>query len=104
MVSVRRGGFAIGCGNPRGSVRLALPSLADLERQPDPKTMLLDLLRQATELSGRRSRGFRPQPAVHRLAELIRDFSPLRQLSAFRTLEDEVRRLVGRNRWNLPSG
>ena len=89
-------------GNPKGKIPLVLPSLGDLENQPDPKTALKALLRQATEFSPRRSRGFRAEAAVHRLAELITDFSPLRRLSAFRALEAEVRSLVGRNGWDLP--
>ena len=95
------GALRSAAGNPRGSVLLGVPSPADLERLPDPKALLKDLLRLATEFPPRRSRGFRPEAAIHRLAELVPDFSPLRRLSAFRTLEDEVRLLVGRHGWNL---
>ncbi len=77
-------------GNPRGRVALELPKLAMLERVADPKTLLHDLLRQATELTGRRLDKFRPAVAVHRLAQLIDDFTPLRQLPAFAAFEQQL--------------
>jgi hypothetical protein len=78
-------------GNPAGHVALDLPAVTFLEDLPDPKGALYNLLRMASELHGRRLEKFRPQEKFHRLGELIRDFSPLRRLEAFKALEAEVR-------------
>jgi hypothetical protein len=77
-------------GNPRGQVRLDLPKLAAVERLADPKKLLYDLLRQASERYGRRLRKFQPDVATHRLAQIIEDYSPLRQLPAFQAFEDDL--------------
>ncbi len=87
-------------GNPRGRVRLNLPSLRTIENQPDPKTELYNILATASELTGRRLKKFNPQVQVHRLAELIEDFSPLRQLSAFQELEQDIQTLISEQNWN----
>ena len=42
------------------------------------------------------------EQAVHRLAELIEDFSPLRQLPAFRQLENELKTVIETAKWNSP--
>lgn len=76
--------------NPNGRMSLILPAIGRVESMPDPKKVLLDLLSVASGLKGRKLKRFRPQPAVHRLAECINDFSPLRQLPAFREFETEV--------------
>jgi hypothetical protein len=81
-------------GNPHGTVALTLPSLNRIESEPNAKKILHDMLRNASELNGRRQKKFRPDKAAHRLGELITDFSPLRQLPAFSALEEEVRRTV----------
>jgi len=79
---------AAGC--PNGKMRLDLVPLHRVEQEPDPKDVLHGLLRAASGLTGRRAKQFRPQVQTHRLAELIDDFSPLRQLPAFQALEVEV--------------
>ena len=86
-------------GDPRGTVPLALPAVQQLERLPDPKRTLHDLLRTASGLTGRRLRRFRMDQAVYRLAQAIQDYSPLRQLSAFRALEEEVERILVKRGW-----
>jgi hypothetical protein len=70
---------------------LGLPPLARTEHLPDPKRALRDALVSAHGADGRRARQFRPDAARHRVAELIEDGSPLRQLSAFRQLEADTR-------------
>jgi len=79
-------------GNPNGNVPLQFPP--NPEELPDPKARLHALLKTASELSGRRLRKFREATAVHRVAELIQDFSPLRSLPAFNAFEDELRRAL----------
>ncbi len=85
--------------NPNGKISLQLPDLKRLENEPDPKAVLYELLRQASELSSRRLRNFAESERVYRLAELIDDFSPLRTLPAFAELESEVREVITANRW-----
>jgi hypothetical protein len=83
-------------GNPGGKVSLDFPALTGLERVPDPKAFLHSLLRQASGFAGRRLRKFRPDEAAHRLAALVRDYSRLRQLTAFQALEQEVESVLTR--------
>lgn len=77
-------------GNPNGTVNLSLPSLKELEKIPDPKSVLLGLLEEATELSKRRRKKFNAHRAIHHLAEIIPDYSRLRTLTAFSALEEEI--------------
>ena len=86
-------------GNPNGGVRLQLPVLQEIEKKPNPKQILHKLLLAASELSGRRSRQFSPPAAFGRLAELIDDFSPLRELSAFRDFESELQATLRSQNW-----
>lgn len=78
--------------NPNGQVAISLPRLNDLEELPDPKDLLWSLLVIASELSGRRRDQFSRArfERRQRVAELIRDFSPLRRLSAFKLFEDDL--------------
>ena len=89
-------------GNPRGRQALNVPERRELEDLPDPKRILHDLLRQASELSGRRLRRFVRDMGrhVHRVAEQIDDFSPLCELTAFRQVERQVAAV--RRTGNLP--
>lgn len=83
-------------GNPNGRRLLSLPNLRDLELVPDPKEMLFQALRDASELGSRRLGAFNSAQAAHRLAELIDDYSPLRQLIAFAALESDLRAAIAR--------
>ncbi len=79
-------------GNPLGRRPLPVPDPKRLEDLPDPKQTLHELLRQASDLHGRRLARFNRDVRrhVHRLAQQIEDFRPLRGLSAFQRLEHEV--------------
>lgn len=77
-------------GNPNGHSVLSLPPVSRLESLPDPKSTLRDLLVVASEATGRRRRRFDQHAARQRLASLIEDFAPLRQLSAFGAFELEL--------------
>lgn len=81
-------------GNKNGQVPLELPPLSQLESVPDPKQKLYHLLKQASELSGRRLKKFRPNEYAWQVGEHIEDFSPLRNLSAFVALENELRETI----------
>ena len=77
-------------GNPNGTTPLNLPSLDQAESISNPKAILHNAIRSASELTGRRLRRLKIHSAVHRIADLITDFSPLRQLPAFRRLEEDT--------------
>jgi hypothetical protein len=85
--------------NPNGTKNLAVPAWSQIEREPDPKEVLFDLLRQASELRSTRLKRFRVHSKVHRVAELIEDFSPLRQLTAFQCLESELLAVLKEKGW-----
>ncbi len=78
-------------GRPNGRDPLDLPSPARIEDLGDPKATLHQALRTANGRAGRRADRFHPESAHHRLADLVRDWSPLRQLPAFRALEEDTR-------------
>jgi len=85
-------------GNPNGRNHLELPRLGDIEGLPNPKQTLRDLIRQASELTGRRLDRLDDRP--HRVAEFIEDFAPLRNLPAFHAFEDEVALIIARQGWH----
>lgn len=87
-------------GNPNGNDELELPALAAVEQLPSPKDVLHNLLRKASGLSGRRLKNFSARQAVHRLAESISDYSPLRQVPAFQDLEGELSDLLQGQSWD----
>ena len=82
-------------GNPRSATPLCLPPTARVEDLPDPKSVLNQALLRATDKPARRLRKFRTGQAVQRLAELIQDYSPLRQATAFQTLEQDLQNVLG---------
>lgn len=89
-------------GNPSGRTRLELPTFASLERLPDPKQVLFDLLSQASEFSGARLKKFKKSQyrTVHRVSQNIDDFSPLLRLPAFQRLEQELLAVIRQQGWN----
>lgn len=87
-------------GNPNGTVPLDMPRPADFENIPDPKGVLHDLIRTATDLRMRRRRHFDVNKAAHRIPGYIRDFSPLRSLSAFSCLERHMLGIITERRWH----
>lgn len=81
-------------GNPRGTEPLDLPPLRGVETDPDPKRVLHQALRTASGFRGRRLRSFSVQEARYRLADRLRDYSPLRALPAFQRLEADIVRFL----------
>ncbi len=88
-------------GNRRYAGHLELPRVNRLERISDPKDVLHGLLRQASDLNKRRQRSFRVERRARLVTEFIEDFTPLRQLSAFAALEEEVSSAIKANNWHL---
>lgn len=77
----------IAADNPNGQSPINIPVISRIESTPDPKEVLFNALKSASELSGRRLNKFRVEQRRHRVAELIEDFSPLRSLSSFQEFE-----------------
>jgi hypothetical protein len=89
-------------GNPRGSQSLVLPRLRQLEDLPDPKSMLHEVVRQASGRTGRRRRSLQVHSAVYRIADMTDDFGPLREVPAFASLEHDLRAAINAHGWNVP--
>ena len=85
-------------GNPNGDQRIAIPA-PEPEDIADPKVFLHEALRAASGLTGRRRDIVGTSSMVHRLAEYIDDFAPLRRLSAFARLEHDLVEVVRRHGW-----
>lgn len=87
-------------GNPNGRVSLDLPDHARLEREPDPKARLEDLLLEASQFRGRRRKTFLRDlgKRTQRVAEYIVDYSPLRNLAAFEAFERDLREALEKPR------
>jgi len=76
-------------GNRNYSKLIDLPPIKRLENENQPKEKLHHILREVSGLKGRNLKKFNPEAAVHLVAENIKDFSPLRNLEAFRAFEAE---------------
>ena len=90
-------------GNPNGLTELDLPTLRDVENTPNPKSVLHNLILEATELPARRKKKFNVQSAVQRIPEYMEDFSVLRRLSAFSALEEELVETIKQQAWDETS-
>ena len=86
-------------GNPHGRTVLQLPANAQIEQLPDPKSILHELLREASELTGRRLKDFPVRERAQRVAGLIDDFAWLRTLTAFKALEAEIEQVIEAKGW-----
>ena len=76
--------------NPNGTDPLNLPEIRRLEALADPKQVLYDALKKACGLRAGRREKFPVRERVYQIPNYIDDFSPLRQLSAFRQLESDI--------------
>jgi hypothetical protein len=86
-------------GNPSGTVHIDLPAIGTLEDLPNPKSRLHALMLEATGLVSRRRRRFDVNSAVQLIPEYIEDFSPLRALPAFSSLENRVTATINNHGW-----
>ncbi|MBU0988817.1 MAG: DUF4276 family protein [Proteobacteria bacterium] len=90
-------------GNPNGKNPLNMAELSVIEQIPNPKDVLFEILREASGLTGRRLKRFNTDECRIRITGLVSDFSPLRQLSAFQRLENDISTLK-QNGWVLDIG
>jgi len=85
--------------NPQGRQSIMFPKWNKLEDTRQVKELLLNLLRDASGLSGRKLEKFKAyeRRRLYRLVELQQEqgFAVLRQLSAFQELEQEIITLLG---------
>lgn len=85
----------LAAGNPRGTAKLNIPrKISQLETLQDPKKVLFEALRTASELSGRRLQKFIPDRHRHLVAEEITDFSPILKLPAFGEFSKTIKYLI----------
>ena len=88
-------------GNPNGNQPLELPVMNDIESLPDPKKMLHDLLRAASgHVRRRRLNRLSVGKLAFRVTRLTSSFMPLRELAAFRNLEEELLEIIADRNWN----
>lgn len=88
----------LAAGNPNGKNPLNVPDLSVIEQIPNPKDVLFEILREASGLTGRHLKRFNMAESRIRVTELVSDFSPLRNLSAFQRLEKDISTLK-KNDW-----
>ncbi len=88
----------LAAGNPNGTNPLNMPDLSVIEQIPNPKDVLFEILREDSGLRGRRLKKFNTAECRIRIAELVSNFSPLRHLSAFQRLENDISTLK-QNSW-----
>jgi len=88
-------------GNRHGRNPIRLPRLKQIESIADPKEILFKLVRESSGLHGHRLKRFPIYHHAYRASNFISDFSPLRSLPAFSTLERELRNLILKHNWNL---
>ncbi len=84
----------IAAGNRNSKSNIQLPVINKLESLSEPKILLHNLIKEASELKGRRFAQLNVNQAVHLVAENISDFSVLRSLSAFRIFESELKHVL----------
>lgn len=86
----------LAAGNPRGKSKLKIPTkISQLEKISDPKKILFDALRTASELNGRRLQKFIPDRYRHIVAEEISDFSAILNLPSFGEFSKNIKDLIG---------
>lgn len=87
-------------GNHCGKVKLELPKINRIENLPDPKETLRNILQTASELSGRRLRKLNLSNCASQISNYIEDFSVLRNLKAFQSLENDIKQILTEQKWN----
>jgi hypothetical protein len=84
-------------GNPNGDNELDLPIVSRLENLPNPKSVLHNLIREASGLGAHRRQHLKVGQLVYRIADLVNDFSPLENIPAFARFSAELRQVLRDN-------
>ena len=88
-------------GNPNGRNNLNLPDTRSVESLPDPKELLFNIIRESSGLHGTRLKKLKPHKRAFLVSQLIEDFSPLRSIHAFQSLENQLKIALVDNGWKL---
>lgn len=86
-------------GNPNGRNKLNLPDTKSVENIPDPKELLFKIIRESSGRHGTRLKKLKPHKSAFLVSQSIDDFSPLRSISAFQTLENQLKDTLLDNGW-----
>ena len=87
--------------NPHGRQPLQLPDIKRIEKLPNPKLILYDLLRLASGTANkRRLKALAVNSMVFRVPRFTTSFVRLRELSAFKDFEKELSEIVIEQNWN----
>jgi Domain of unknown function (DUF4276) len=81
-------------GNRNYAPKIDLPKSKNLESISEPKDYLHDLLKKVSGLKGRRLENLKVSQTVHIIADSIEDYSQLRELQAFKQLENDVKKVL----------
>lgn len=81
-------------GNPNGRNPLQLPPIRDLEKIPDPKEVLRDLLVEASGRSGRRRKQINFSALRARVPDFLENWEPLLRLPSAQQLHNEIEALT----------
>jgi len=87
--------------NPNGRQPLQLPAMNNIEKLPNPKLILHDLLRLASGTSSkRRLKRLAVNRFASRVTKFTSSFALLRELAAFRNLEEELLEIIADQEWS----
>ena len=87
--------------NPHGKQLLQLPGMKDIEKLPNPKQVLYDLLRMASgTTSKRRLKRLAVNSLAFRVSEFTSSFTLLRELNAFEDFEKEFLTIISEQNWS----
>lgn len=76
-------------GNRKYPGNIPLPPISKLEKETNPKEILHNLLKEVSNLRGRRLDKFKVQQKVNLVAEFIENYEKLRNLTAFKIFEQD---------------
>jgi hypothetical protein len=96
---LREDAIRYAAGNLNGRTPIFLPDISTVDQMPHPKEYLHEQIVNASELNSRRRRHFVPERTVHRVSEYIDDFSRLRALVSFTTLELDIENVLNNQHW-----
>ena len=90
-------------GNPNGRISIVLPAPVSVERLPNPKQVLFDLIGKSSGSTGARLKKLKKNlhSVSHLVSQNVEDFSPLRNIKAFKNLESELLTVIQQQGWNL---
>lgn len=84
-------------GNPNGRNNINLPETKSVESIPDPKELLFAIIRESSGRHGTRLKKLNLNKCAFLVSQSIDDFSPLRAVNAFQTLENQLKTALSSN-------